>query len=174
MLIDELLPNFDVSDRYHTVIEATRDDVWQALWTTDLCDSQVVSWLFWLRGLPSEHLSLSDIDDLKFKIIGEERNSEVVFGVIGQFWNPDGNLLDFDPAGFKVFEESGYAKCAWNFSLESLDDRIRLTTETRIQCIDETSRGYFDLYWAFVRPFSGWTRKEILAEIKSESEGRGK
>ena len=170
MLIDELLPDYDVSDRYHVEIDASAADVWQALWTFDMCESPVVSWLFWLRGLPYENLSLSDIDKLNFKIVGEDMHKEVVFGVVGQFWNPGASLLDFEPEGFKDFDESGFAKCAWGFNLEPIGEQTRLTTETRVKCFDKTSRGYFDLYWAFVRPFSGWTRKEMLATIKAKSE----
>ena len=175
MLIDELLQNYEVSDRYHVEIASPPEDVWQTLWTVDLCESTVVSWLFWLRGLPSKDLTISDIDELNFKIIGEELNREIVFGIIGQFWSPNGNLQDFEPAGFRAFDEIGYAKCAWSFLLEPTGKGTRLTTETRVLCLDKASRDFFDLYWAFVRPFSGWTRKEILSTVKSKCEQvRGK
>ncbi|MDH3492628.1 MAG: hypothetical protein OEM82_03695 [Acidobacteriota bacterium] len=170
MIIDELLPDYDVSDRYHIDIDALPEDVWQALWTSNLCESPVVSWLFWLRGLPSSNLTLSDISELKFKIIGEEKEKEVVFGLIGEFWSPRGSLQDFDPGKFKEFDTIGFAKCAWSFSLEPTDSGTKLTTETRVQVLGKTSREHFDIYWAFVRPFSGWTRKEILATVKRKSE----
>ena len=172
MLINELLPDYDVSDRYHIEIDATAETVWQEMWTTDFCKSQVVSWLFFLRGLESKSLTLSDLDEMKFRMIAEKRGSEVAFGLIGQFWSPNGNLQDFDPKEFKGFDEIGFAKCVWSFQLEELGKRTRLTTETRVRCTDNLSRTYFDLYWAFVRPFSGWTRKEILTLIKQESEKR--
>lgn len=170
MLIDELLPNYDVSDRYHIDIDASAETVWDEMWTADFCNSPVVSWLFWMRGLPSKSLTLADLDEMKFKMIGENRGSEVVFGLIGQFWSPNGNLLDYEPTEFTDFDEIGYAKCAWGFTLAPEGQGTRLTTETRVRCTDNVSRGYFDLYWAFVRPFSGWTRKEILSIIKSKSE----
>jgi hypothetical protein len=170
MLIDELLPDYDVCDRYSEIINASPEVVWDSLWTVNLCDSAVVSTLFMLRGLRSDNLSLSDLDEMKFRLIGEERYVEVVFGLIGQFWTPAGNLQDFEPGDFVAFEQKGFAKCAWSFQLETHNGKTKLVTETRVMCTDPTSRGYFDWYWAFVRPFSGWTRKEILATVKRDAE----
>lgn len=170
MLIDELLPDYDVCDRYSEFIDASPEAVWDSLWTVNLCDSAVVSTLFMIRGLRSDNLSLSDLDEMKFRLIGEERYAEVVFGLIGQFWTPNGNLQEFEPEAFAGFETKGFAKCAWSFQLETLGEETKLITETRVKCTDADSRYYFDWYWAFVRPFSGWTRKEILATVKRDAE----
>ena len=172
MIIDDLLPDYDVSDRYGVLIDAAPEVVWDAVWTFNLCASPVVSWLFWLRGLPSDSVTFADLDRLRFKLIGEQRRKEIVFGIIGQFWTLNGNLQDFDPAGFKDFEKDGFAKCAWSFQLLPTAEGTRLKTETRVACHDESSRNRFDFYWAFVRPFSGWTRKEMLSSIKTLSEQR--
>ncbi len=172
MLIDELIPDYDVCDRYSETIDAAPEKVWDTVWTFNLCESPVVSWLFWLRGMPSGAVTLADLEKLKFKLIGENRGIEVVFGIIGQFWTINGNLQDFDPAGFRDYEREGFAKCAWSFQLSPAGEHTRLTTETRIACMDSRSRNNFDFYWAFVRPFSGWTRKEMLKTVKRVSESR--
>ena len=172
MKIDELLPDYAVADRYSVLINASKEVVWDTLWTVDMCESPIVSTLFAIRGLPSKNLSLSRLDELKFRLVGENRPDEVVFGLIGQFWTPNGELQQFEPEDFEAFDEPGFAKCVWGFALEETAKGIELTTETRVKCTDETSRYYFDWYWAFVRPFSGWTRKEILDLIKRHAEQR--
>ena len=147
-----------------------RQTVWENLWTTDFTSSTVVSTLFAIRGLPNSNVTLANLDEMKFRMIAENRFNEVVFGLIGQFWTPDGNLQDFEPEDFESFDEPGFAKCAWSFQLVDQGPFTELVTETRVLCTDPDSRYYFDWYWAFVRPFSGWTRKEILAAVKTESE----
>jgi hypothetical protein len=71
---------------------------------------------------------------------------------------------------FKAFDKSGYAKAVWNFSLNGDGDNTRLTTETRIKCLDEGSRRCFGFYWTFVQPFSGLIRMEMLKMIKRRAE----
>jgi hypothetical protein len=74
---------------------------------------------------------------------------------------------------FKAFDKSGYAKAVWNFSIDAdgpEDEVTRLTTETRIKCLDEGSRRSFGFYWTFVQPFSGLIRMEMLKTIKRKAE----
>ncbi|MEZ5305907.1 MAG: hypothetical protein R2684_02055 [Pyrinomonadaceae bacterium] len=173
MLIDEVMPEFDVSDKYRETIAAPVGTVWDTLWTTNICDSAVVNTLFMLRGLKSGSVTLSTLEDLGFRLIAEKRYSEVVFGLIGKVWTIEGGLREFEAGSFKDFSEAGYAKCAWSFSLEEDGGSTVATTETRVLCTDQDSRWYFDLYWTFVRPFSGWTRKEMLALVKNAAEKSG-
>ncbi|MEQ1645742.1 MAG: hypothetical protein ABL959_19990 [Pyrinomonadaceae bacterium] len=71
---------------------------------------------------------------------------------------------------FKAFDKTGYAKAVWNFSLDPDGDATRLTTETRIKCLDDGSRRSFGFYWTFVQPFSGIIRMEMLRAIKRKAE----
>lgn len=76
-----------------------------------------------------------------------------------------------DASGFRTFDRPGYAKAAWNFSLsEQENGTTRLATETRVLCLDDVSRRRFRLYWAFVGPFSGLIRREMLRSIRSTAE----
>jgi len=57
-----------------------------------------------------------------------------------------------------------------DYSLAAEGPATRLTTETRIKCLDEDSRSRFGWYWAFIRPFSGLIRMEMLRAIKRKAE----
>ena len=48
--------------------------------------------------------------------------------------------------------------------------RVLLSTETRIQCLDDHSRKRFRLYWGLIGPFSAWIRREMLRAVKKQVE----
>ena len=53
MLIDEILPVYDVVERHQIDINAPAERVYTAVRTIDLSDSRVIRWLLLLRGLPA-------------------------------------------------------------------------------------------------------------------------
>lgn len=170
MLIDEFMADYDYRDRREIEIKASVEDVFKTLYETDLGDSWIIRVLFFLRGLPSGGFTLNDMSRLKFNKLGETENREVLFGVAGQFWTIAGNLKKLEADEFREFNEKGFAKVTWNFSVEEKGDTTLLKTETRIKCLDQESRRNFTFYWTFVKPFSGWTREEMLAIVKRKAE----
>ncbi len=107
---------------------------------------------------------------LRFETLGETANKEILLGLAGRFWTLNGDLKKIDAGSFKEFDEAGYAKAVWNFSVDETNDSTYLTTETRIKCLDTESRKSFGFYWTFIRPFSGLTRVEMLKTIKRKAE----
>lgn len=103
-------------------------------------------------------------------MLGETVNKEMVIGLIGKFWTIAGGLQKTDAESFKSFDTAGYAKAVWNFSVHPEGSNTRLTTETRIKCLDEESRRSFGRYWMFIRLFSGLIRIEMLKTIKRKAE----
>lgn len=104
-------------------------------------------------------------------LLDEKPNEEIVIGVVGKFWKLTGNIQSVSTERFVEFNEKGFAKAAWNFSLRSDGaDKTTLTTETRIRCMDDASRRKFKQYWTFIGPFSGIIRKEMLRIIKRDAE----
>ena len=175
MLIDDFLPVYDFSERHEIKIRASREQVSAAARSADFSESWVLWGLLALRGIgwlrPSKGLTLKDITDTGFALLGETPNEEILFGLAGKFWTPTGNLQKVDAENFKEFDEKGFAKALWNFSLEDAENgETRLKTETRIRCLDEESRKYFALYWTLVEPFSGIIRTEMLRIIKEKAE----
>lgn len=105
-----------------------------------------------------------------FILLAEIPNQEIMLGLVGRFWTASGDIQKMDAESFRQFNQTGFAKALWNFSLHAITGGVILRTETRIKCLDEQSRRKFARYWRIVRPFSGWVRMEALRIIKSEAE----
>jgi hypothetical protein len=179
MLIDEFMPIYDFNEKHETTVRASGETVYAALNSFDFNESAVIRWLFRLRGLAAKNscdateqtLTLRDITKFGFVVLGEKPSEEILFGLVGKFWKPTGNLRKIEAEYFLDFDESGYAKAAWNFALtESAAKETCLMTETRVRCLDDASRSQFSFYWTFIKPFSGWIRQETLRLAKQKAE----
>lgn len=77
--------------------------------------------------------------------------------------------MELTAKDFAPFSRSGFAKVAWNFKLHRLAALSSvLSTETRIKCFAEAALRKFRLYWSLVCPFSGFMRKAILRQVKTD------
>lgn len=170
MLIDDFLPEYDFEEIHAVRIQASAVDVFRSLREVDFSESTVIRWLFKLRGLPTANMNVEGFQHLNFEVLGETLNREFVLGLVGRFWTLSGDLKKIDSNSFKRFDQAGYAKTAFNFALDEDGNGTRLTTETRIKCLDEESRQSFGFYWTFIKPFSGLVRTEMLKLIKQKAE----
>ena len=153
-------------------IGAPIEQVYRAVRTPDMSASFIIRWLFRLRGLPTDALTLDGLQELGFVLLGERSDQEILFGLVGQFWKWKGGLQPVHADGFCAFQTPGYAKAAWNFTLDPLPNgSVRVATETRVACCDGKSRKRFLRYWGLIGPFSAWTRREVLRVIKHTAEG---
>lgn len=178
-LIDEFMPVYDVSEYHEIRIRASIARVYDSLHRTDLGGSFIVRVLLRLRALPdllsrrrSRQESRIDIESLLktgFVLLGENPPNEIALGLVGRFWKAAGGTCRLSSADeFKAFEQAGYAKAVWNFSLvEEGVDATRLATETRVRCLDDGSRWLFRLYWSVIALFSGLIRREVLRAIRN-------
>jgi hypothetical protein len=191
MLIDDFMPVWDFSEKHETIVRAPMASVVKALNEVDFSESFIVRWLLRLRGMSGERVTLDSLKGSRFEILAE-RDDEMVIGLAGQFWRPTGNLQKVDAATFMQFDQPGFAKAVWNFSIDETHETHEtretpgpsgtsgplkrgetiLGTETRIHCTDDASRSKFGFYWTFIQPFSGWIRNEMLAVVKRKAEGR--
>ena len=170
MLIDEFLADHDFVETHDIIISAGADDIYRAANEIDFSDSFIIRCLMRLRGMSGGSIRLRDLNRYKFEMLGQTLNKEMVVGLIGKFWTFGGGLQKIDAESFKKFDTAGFAKAAWNFSLDADGGKTRLTTETRIKCLDEDSRRSFGRYWMFIQPFSGLIRMEMLRTIKRKAE----
>jgi hypothetical protein len=183
MLIDEFLPIYDAVERHQIDIRSSAERIYAAARKLDLSGSALVRWLFHLRGLPALFqpraksqqkglgLTLDGLLKSGFILLGEAPPREIVLGLVGKFWSSSGCIQRLDKAEFLSFATPDYAKAVWNFSLSPQTEGImRLSTETRVLCLDEASRRRFRFYWMFIRPFSGLIRMEALHAIKRRAE----
>ena len=170
MLIDEFLSEYDFVETHGISIHAGAAAIYRAAHEVDFAESFIIRWLFRLRGLSSENVTLRSLRRSRFELLGETTDRELVLGIVGRFWTIRGDLKKIDAESFKRFDTAGYAKAVWNFALRPDGADTRLTTETRIRCTDAESRRRFGFYWTFIRPFSGLIRMEMLRAIKRKVE----
>jgi hypothetical protein len=170
-LLNAVLPAYVAREIHEVAVRGSGGQVFDALRRLDFSRSPVVRGLFALRGIPVASLRMEDLSRMGFVLLEEDPGKEIVLGLVGKFWRPAGTLVGVSPAEFAGYDRPGYAKAAWNFSVRpSAPGSVVLSTETRIACTDGRSRRRFKGYWLFIRPFSGWIRKEILMRVKREVE----
>lgn len=180
MLIDDLMPYYDVSAQYGTLVNAAPAHVFDVLQHFDFSQSGVIRFLMGLRtlGRTRKHESTSNQNLMErmrsggFIEVARLENQEIVIGVVGRFWRPDSGVLKhLSSKEILDFHAPGYAKALWNFHLVSdSPHQTRLSTETRIQTFDSSAHRKFRLYWSLIGPFSGWIRKEMLRLIRTQAE----
>ena len=171
MIIDEFCPEYLITKKYEIDVNAGIERVYNVARTFHMSTSLLTKWLLKLRGIP---YNLSTIDGLKecgFVILGDKKQEEIVFGLIGKFWTFPVHIQQLNPHDFKYFNKEGFAKAVGNIAFIPQSENItNVTTETRVHCFDKRSALLFRLYWAVIAPFSGIIRKEWLRTIKIESE----
>jgi len=108
-----------------------------------------------------------------FTLLENSPDRELVYGLIGRFWQFDFGLVPIaDSAAFQAFETPGVAKLVVGFSVTSQENgKTRLTTETRAFCPDRASYRKLAPYWYLIRPVSGMIRGRALKSIQRASEG---
>ena len=172
MLIDEYLPVWDERETHSININATAEAVWRNRHRIDLRKTWLTRLLFKLRGLQAkDELTLDELSKTGFVLLGVESKKEILLGLTGKFWLPDGGLIRVGREDFVGFKKADYAKAVWNFSLsETTGGASNLQTETRVFCTDAVSRLKFRLYWFLIGTFSSLIRREMLCAIKKTVE----
>lgn len=177
-LIDEFLPIYDFSATYEIPIQAPSATLYQCLLRSAISKPWIVRALMTIRsGKPlPRHRAPGDLrqrlQGTGFVTLSEVPDMEIVIGVAGRFWRPDGGrCLELTANDFVGFSRAGYVKAALNFRLraESPQSTV-LSTETRIQCFGRVALWKFRMYWSLVGRFSGLIRKAILKQVKTEVE----
>jgi hypothetical protein len=143
MLIDDFMPRFDFSETHDIRIRATAENIFRVANEIDLCESLIIRWLFRLRGMSTEKITLRELRKSRFEILGENENRELILGLVGKFWTLTGNLQKINSGNFREFNEKGFAKAVWNFSIAEAPGESCLTTQK--------FRFLLDFYTAFQR-----------------------
>ena len=173
MLIDQVLPRYDEREYHQIEIRGNRTEVYETVRALDFSDSFLIRILFRLRGLPATLKSVDDLLEAGFVLVDELPGREFVMGLIGKFWAPTAKLEKINALRYREFNHRGYAKVAWNFAVNTTSHGlVKVSTETRIMCMDDSSRKRFRLYWRLVGPFSGLIRREMLRCLKESTELR--
>jgi hypothetical protein len=172
VLIDELLPIYDVSDSTATVVAADSATAWNALLETDLIEvgrrKPLVGALGAVRMLPElaahlphgerpprapDRMTLRQTTDEPSEqggwvLLGERPGAEIALGLVGRFWRP---VIEYEavPADrFADFDEPGWAKTVYALSVRPLGPHRALLEGTmRTTTTDEHARRWFNRYW---------------------------
>jgi hypothetical protein len=184
--IDGFLPQHDFSASYQIPIKACRSLVYESLLHSDFSDLWVLRLLMSLRTgkrMPRHRPHVPGdlrqrLQGTGFVILDEVPDDELVIGVAGRFWRPDGGrCMDLTAADFIDFSRIGFAKAVWNFKLfvtgpQAEMGTTTLSTQTRIQCLGRAALWKFRAYWSLIGPFSGLIRKAILQQVKVKAEAK--
>lgn len=121
---------------------------------------------------PSAGTFAEKLECFGFTKLDEDPGRELVFGIAGRFWRPDGGLRRIaDRKAFLEFSEDGCVKAAWNLRIDDAGGgSCALSTETRIAYFGPAARRKFRLYWTLVGPFSGFIRRGLLRGVRRRAE----
>ncbi|MDQ6609125.1 MAG: hypothetical protein M3Y85_04825 [Bacteroidota bacterium] len=150
-LIDKYLPEYTFNEYHQTVINASDEECFVAAKQLDTGNSLITKTLLKLRGLPTRDLRFPQfLKNMCFTYLEEDPYREFV--------------IDASQHNIKII---------WNFYFAKLsENKTLVSTETRILCLTKKSKTRFSIYWFFIKPFSGITRKEMLRLIKKKAENK--
>jgi len=166
MLINKYIPEFQFNEVHKTVVNATAYDAYRTTMELDLSKSKVTEILFRLRGLPFNNNTFTTINrDMRFTLLEELTYSEFIYG----FWFSTKTEWVVDVNEFIDYSTKYNAKVGWSFCFnERTDGTTEIITETRVLCLNKTTKFVFSIYWFFIKPFSGLIRLEMLRLIKNK------
>lgn len=173
MLVDDLLPVYDVSDGVAVLVKADARTAWSALMEVDLIEvgrrRPLVGVLGALRALPEivshvlhgetppkppKRMRLRDMPEIPageggWILLGEIPEQEIVLGLVGKFWRPVIEFKQVSAEEFRDFREAGYAKTIYALSVRSLSEGALLSGVMRTATTDDRARRWFMRYWTF-------------------------
>src|SRR5262245_676970 len=179
-LLDTYLPAYQFVERHEIVVAGSPGDTLDAVETYDFDGDQFAAALMAVRQLPARLLATlfgaskpAAFGMKAFTPLGRDGEQEIAVGLAGRFWRPDGGLVPLpDAATFAAFDEPGAAKLALAFSAQPRGRLTRLTTETRVHCLDARALVSFTPYWLVIRLPSGLIRRRMLKAIKQRVEAK--
>ncbi|MEZ5075973.1 MAG: hypothetical protein R2725_00855 [Solirubrobacterales bacterium] len=174
MLVDQLMPSYDVSDQVAVEVGAEPAVAWEALMRADLIEvgrrKPAVGLLGGVRMLPElvshllhgeappaapQRLTLRDSAEIPageggWVLLGERPGAELALGLVGKFWRPVIEYREVAAAEFAGFAEPGFAKTVYSLAVEPRGKgRCLLTGTMRTATTDEHARRWFRRYWTF-------------------------
>lgn len=177
-LLDAWLPRGAWRLEHHFIdVAAAAGDALDAVGGLRLRDVPAVGALFSLRGLPYRgEMSLREFFSTSpFLVLGEEASRELVFGVVGPFWQWRRGSVPLrvpgTPAEMRAALADGRMAAIGNFRADPAAGGSRLWTETWVYAPRPGQRALFTGYWLLVGPFSAWIRRIFLRAAARRAPG---
>lgn len=179
-LIDTYLPHPQFRERHSLEIEAPPRTILLAARSYRTETDPFFKAMMGLRELPmriGRRVSPRPLADRRafgldtFTLL-DSNDEEIVYGLAGRFWRSDFDLTPIaSGSAFRALDQPGIAKLVLNFAVEPRGQGLcRLSTETRVVCVDAGARARFTPYWYLIRPVSGLIRRRTLTSIRRSSE----
>lgn len=148
-LINKYLSQYHYNEVHKKVINASAERCFNEAKRLDFAGSFKIKILLKVRGLPVKDLRLQPfLKNMCFTYVEEAPNKEFV--------------IDASSGSIKIF---------WNFYFNGINEnKTGVSTETRILCLTKKAKFLFSIYWFFIKPFSGITRREMLRLLKRQAE----
>ena len=172
-LNDIHLPDYQFSETHSLDIKAEPARVMAQVLAYRPEDERFFRAAITLRELPMRLMGKADRPPAaafgmdNFTLLEQVADRGVAYGLAGKLWQADFGLsVIADARAFAAFAEPGSVKLVVGFACEPLDSGLtRVTTQTRVHCLDATALRSFRPYWYLIRPVSGMIRRRMLRTI---------
>jgi len=178
-LLDELMPEYQFSERHSARVHARREQAMQAIRQVTFADLKSLVTLLKIRGAVL-HAPFHDTADFQNKRIldsflesgflsGGSEHEIVIFGAVNvrAMRRPDVHTLQ----EFAAYREPGAVKQAFDFNVEEAGEGwSTIIAETRVAATDDAASRGMGRYWRLIVPGSGLLRLQWLDGIKRRAE----
>jgi hypothetical protein len=157
--LDEALPRFDVNEVHSISLPCSPEQALVLALAASATPDRLTALLFRARGLRPGTTIEELFGRMGFDTL-HRSPTEVVVGATGRPWRPSGTLWPFAEA------HAGTVRLATDFRAVPVGGGCVLSTETRVQAVDDHARRAFRRYWLVVGPFSGVIRRRWLRAVE--------
>ncbi|MBM3819300.1 MAG: hypothetical protein FJW14_09845 [Acidimicrobiia bacterium] len=182
-LLDSVMPAYGVQEVHSTFVGAPPARTYAAILSVTPGDVGLARPFMWVRTLPARMTGGQGVDDTVWNrpllsgtaVLAEARDSEIVVGLIGQFWalRSAARVAVESREQFTTFARPGFAVASLSFHVEPAGGGSTVTTITRVRTTDPDSARAFRRYWRLIGTGSGVLRRTWLRAIKTRAERPG-
>jgi hypothetical protein len=174
MTIDDALPSWHWRSAHATRVAAPPERCGAAARAVTGRDLPVTGALMRVRMLGRHRVDdrplLQSMRGIGLVVLDDQPGAVLVGGVLSPWRLRGGHLPVASVDELRSFAAPGWVRVAMAFTAATEGAGSRLRTETRIAATDAVARRRFGRYWRVIGPFSGITRREMLAAIKRRAE----
>jgi hypothetical protein len=160
--LNRWLPVYYVREYHDRLVPGSPEQAMAATLRLPVAPDRIVRMLFRLRRLGAGRQTIAEFASSGGFLILDQTPTTFVFGLAGRL---QGRRLARSTAEWHGWSPPGVKIVADFRAARAADGQTRLSTETRVQSLDLTSRTLFRLYWLLIGPFSALIRRRWLRAI---------
>lgn len=158
--LDDLIPNFDIRERFERRIKASPDVVMRTAYEFDMQSIWMIRLIinarkFVLGGKPDERRGMGLVEEtrkLGWGTLAEEPGRLLICGAVCQPWFGDVKFTAIPAVDFAAYDEPDQVKIAWSLEAEEIEPNVTLFAhEVRAVATDADARRKFLRYWRWAR-----------------------